>query len=71
MEEFSLLGGGWLRLHLEQVGGTGGVQALWLRSSSVPAEETSAWRRMTAVAGNVSWELGWESLALLAAHRGF
>ncbi|KAI3438682.1 hypothetical protein D9Q98_001102 [Chlorella vulgaris] len=56
VEGYSLLGPGWLRLHLEQVGGSGGIIALWLRSTAA-SDDAASWRELTNVAGTAAWEL--------------
>ncbi|EFN57490.1 hypothetical protein CHLNCDRAFT_143026 [Chlorella variabilis] len=52
VEGFSLLGDGWLRLHLEHVAGSGGIKALWSQ-----VEQSGAWRQLSNVAGTASWQL--------------
>lgn len=42
VEGFSLLGDGWLRLHLEHVAGSGGIKALWVRTEGSGDAGTNA-----------------------------
>ncbi|PRW59396.1 Solute carrier family 35 member F6 isoform B [Chlorella sorokiniana] len=67
VEAYNLGGEGWLRLHLEQVGGTGGIQSLWIRST--PSEGSPAatdaslaglqsqWRQLNNLNSTAAWEL--------------
>lgn len=64
MEQYNLAGDGYLLLHLEQVGGSGGVEALWMRAAdpatvadAAQAGLTPRWHQLTNVNGTARWEL--------------
>lgn len=68
VEQYSLAGEGYMRLHLEQVGGTGDVVGLWLRSRAgaggAPTDAAAAglmpgYRQMALVPGTASWTVRW------------
>ena len=57
-----------LRLHLQSVGGSGGVKSLWVRSrgkasaasSAAQAALTADWGQLANVNGTAAWQLRWE-----------
>ncbi|KAL4450655.1 hypothetical protein ABPG77_001011 [Micractinium sp. CCAP 211/92] len=65
VEEYSLQGLGRLRLHLERVGGSGGIKAMWARISAdedplqgpFQAGLRPQWRQLANIEGTAQWEL--------------
>ncbi|KAL4433678.1 hypothetical protein ABPG75_000119 [Micractinium tetrahymenae] len=53
VDDYDLQGQGYLRLHLERVGGSGGIKALWARSTAAG----DAWSQLSNINGTAEWEL--------------
>lgn len=69
------------RMPHAQVGGSGGIQSLWMRSTPSDGADAatdaalaglqSQWRQLTNLNGTAAWQLRCTRLAAHAAHRAW